>query len=274
LDQHFYHTSQFAQKAAVSVRTLRYYDKEGILSPSGYTEAGYRLYTDADFFRLQQILALKFLGFSLDEIKVCLQTGPGALQESLSLQKAMMQEKKQQLESIIQAIDETEKLLRINKDDWQAVISVIQVMQMQQSNDWRKKYFSEEQLQQMEELSKRHYTEEQRQKLAEWGKNFTEEDQNVATQQWNEVFAELNRLMTAGADPASPKAQALAKRWVGLIEGFTHGDSGITQGLSSMYKELSGTPAEQIPFPLPSFNKDAVAFIQAAIKVHNENKSV
>ena len=272
MDQHFYHTGQFAQKASVSVRTLRYYDKEGVLSPSGYTEAGYRLYTDADFFRLQQILALKFLGFSLDEIKVCLQVGPGALQESLSLQKAMMREKKQQLESIIQAIDETEKLLRINKDDWQAVIGVIQVMQMQQSNDWRKKYFTEEQLQQMEDLSKRHYTEEQRQKLAEWGKNFTEEDQQTATQQWNEVFGELNRLMALGADPASPEAQALAKRWVGLIEGFTHGDPGIAQGLSSMYKELGETPAEQIPFPMPSYNKDTTAFIQAAIKVYNENK--
>src|SRR5438128_10142424 len=72
LDSHFYHTGQFAQKADVSVRTLRYYDKVGLLSPSYYTEAGYRLYTDTDFSRLQQILALKFLGFSLREINQCL----------------------------------------------------------------------------------------------------------------------------------------------------------------------------------------------------------
>jgi DNA-binding transcriptional MerR regulator len=61
---------------SVSIRTLRYYDKVGLLSPSQYTEAGYRLYTDADLLRLQQILALKFLGFSLEEIKHCLQIGP------------------------------------------------------------------------------------------------------------------------------------------------------------------------------------------------------
>lgn len=65
LDQHFYFISEFAQKASVSVRTLRFYDKVGLLSPTSYTEAGYRLYTDTDFLRLQQILALKFLGFSL-----------------------------------------------------------------------------------------------------------------------------------------------------------------------------------------------------------------
>jgi len=43
LDHHYYHTGQFAQKASVSIRTLRYYDKVGLLSPSQYTEAGYRL---------------------------------------------------------------------------------------------------------------------------------------------------------------------------------------------------------------------------------------
>src|SRR5215469_14055487 len=117
LDQHFYHTGQFAQKAAVSIRTLRFYDKVGLLSPSQYTEAGYRLYTDADFFRLQQILALKFLGFSLEEVKCCLQVGPTALQESLALQKAMMQDKREQLNAIIQAIDEAEKLLQTSQED-------------------------------------------------------------------------------------------------------------------------------------------------------------
>ncbi len=70
MGQHYYFTGQFAQKAAVSVRTLQYYDKVGLLSPSLYTEAGYRLYTDEDLSSLQQILALKFLGFSLEEIKV------------------------------------------------------------------------------------------------------------------------------------------------------------------------------------------------------------
>ena len=59
-----------------------------------------------------QILALKFLGFSLEEIEHCLQIGPTVLQEFLSLQQAMLQEKRTQLDNIIQAIAETEQLLQ------------------------------------------------------------------------------------------------------------------------------------------------------------------
>src|SRR5437879_13272443 len=79
VDRKHYTTSQFAQKAAVTARTLRFYDKVGLLSPSEYTEAGHRLYSDEDLWSLQQILALKFLGFSLDEIKVCLQNNPASI---------------------------------------------------------------------------------------------------------------------------------------------------------------------------------------------------
>src|SRR5436190_19846207 len=106
LDQHFYQSSQFAEKASVSVRTLRYYDKMGLLSPSQYSESGYRLYTDEDLLSLQNILALKFLGFSLDEIRVLLRTGPQRLEEVLAQQKAMLEEKRNQLTTVIQAIEE------------------------------------------------------------------------------------------------------------------------------------------------------------------------
>jgi len=81
LDQHFYQSSQFAQKASVSVRTLRYYDKMGLLSPSQYSGSGYRLYSNEDLLTLQNILALKFLGFSLEEIRLLLQAGPKRLEE-------------------------------------------------------------------------------------------------------------------------------------------------------------------------------------------------
>ena len=53
--------------AHVTLRTIRYYDKQNILKPSYVTEAGARFYTDEDFARLQQILLLKYLGFTLDD---------------------------------------------------------------------------------------------------------------------------------------------------------------------------------------------------------------
>jgi MerR family transcriptional regulator, thiopeptide resistance regulator len=58
-----------AQLTGLTVRTLRFYDQIGLFSPSAYSDSGHRLYTEADLSRLQQILSLKGLGLSLDEVK-------------------------------------------------------------------------------------------------------------------------------------------------------------------------------------------------------------
>src|SRR5438477_12533813 len=133
LDRPYYPVGRFARKAAVSIRTLRYYDQQGLFSPARVSESGYRLYTDDDLVDLQQILALKFLGFSLEEIRVLLRSGPRRLQDVLTQQKAMMQAKRVQLDGIIAAIGETEKLLRAGECDWESLINVIQVIQMEQN---------------------------------------------------------------------------------------------------------------------------------------------
>ncbi|MFI0242252.1 MerR family transcriptional regulator [Streptomyces sp. NPDC016845] len=67
-----YSVGQVAAFAQVTVRTLHHYDKAGLLSPSDRSQAGYRLYNEADLVRLQQILFYRELGFSLDEITVIL----------------------------------------------------------------------------------------------------------------------------------------------------------------------------------------------------------
>ena len=60
---------EMAKKTGVTVRTLQYYDREGLLHPSAESEGGRRLYTHKDRVKLHQILSLKHLGFSLDDIK-------------------------------------------------------------------------------------------------------------------------------------------------------------------------------------------------------------
>ena len=59
----FMTVGELAKKMNVTVRTLQYYDKEGVLSPSAESEGGRRLYTDKDLVLLHQILSLKSLGF-------------------------------------------------------------------------------------------------------------------------------------------------------------------------------------------------------------------
>ncbi|MFG2414921.1 MerR family transcriptional regulator [Streptomyces goshikiensis] len=63
-----YAVGQVSAFAGVSVRTLHYYDRTGLLSPGGRSRAGYRQYEDVDLARLQQILLYRELGFPLDEI--------------------------------------------------------------------------------------------------------------------------------------------------------------------------------------------------------------
>ena len=65
----YYTSGEFAKMAHISVRTIRFYDKQNILKPSFVNESGARFYSDEDFVRLQQILLLKYLGFSLEEIR-------------------------------------------------------------------------------------------------------------------------------------------------------------------------------------------------------------
>jgi DNA-binding transcriptional MerR regulator len=247
----------------VSIRTLRYYDQEGLLSPSGHTEAGYRLYTDTDLVNLQQILALKFLGFSLEEIKVMVRSGPQKLQDVLPQQKAMMREKPKQLDHIIEAIEKTETRLRTGECDWDDLVQLIQEIQMDQNEEWVKKYFTPEQQQQMAVLAEQSYSESARAKLAARGP-WTEADQQRATAQWAAVHAEARRLTAAGADPAGAEAQALARQFQQLIRAFTGGDPEIAAGLKQWWQKHNALPANQQPIQSP-LNPEEQAFLHQAV---------
>src|SRR5436309_7367089 len=63
---------ELARRTGLTIRALHHYDAIGLLRPSLHTEAGHRLYSAGDIARLQQILSLRQLGFSLEEIRDCL----------------------------------------------------------------------------------------------------------------------------------------------------------------------------------------------------------
>jgi DNA-binding transcriptional MerR regulator len=276
LDQRFYHSSQFAQKASVTVRTLRYYDKVGLLSPSLYTESGYRLYTNEDLLRLQNILALKFLGFSLEEIRALLQTGPKRLEEVLAQQKAMMEEKRAQLGTIIEAIEETELLLQTERCNWESIARVIQVIQMGQQNEhWSAKYFTPEQQKTMEELSRKSYTEEARQKLNTLHPNtWTEEDQKRVDERYRFVKQELGRLVAQGADPASAEAQNVVQIKNELGFGFSQGDADVEASVGKWWEEFRALPENQKPFDMSVYvyTEEEQEFLNKALEIYTERR--
>ena len=223
-----YKISEFAEKAGVTVRTLHHYDHLGLLKPSGRNGAGYRLYGERDLARLQQIVTLKFIGLPLRQIKDLLDRSDLDLAATLRLQRGLLTEKHQQLMRAIQAIDEAELAMKSSsRPDWAALKKIIEVMEMESSMDWTKKYYSPEAQAKVEE----------RKKL------WTPELQARVTQQWQELVAEIETAIASGEDPAGAKAQSLARRWSELVRGFTGGDPEIQKGVNKLYSDQANWPA-------------------------------
>ena len=107
----YYTSGQFAKMARISVRTVRFYDKQNILKPSYVSPAGSRFYTEKDFARLQQILLLKYLGFSLEDIREMTidDTDYHFTLNSLALQQKLVQDRIEQLQLVEKAIEDTTK---------------------------------------------------------------------------------------------------------------------------------------------------------------------
>lgn len=99
----YYKTGQFAHLANVSERTIRYYDKIGLLKPSFVMENGYRQYSDLDLLKLQKILSLKHLGFSIEEIFPMVMDNTN-LKESFELQIDLIEDKISHLQSLKDAL--------------------------------------------------------------------------------------------------------------------------------------------------------------------------
>lgn len=132
----YYSSGEFAKKANVTVRTIRYYDKQNILKPSYLTDNGVRFYTDSDFTRLQQILLLKYLGFSLDDIKGMTigDSDYNILKNSLHLQLKLIQDKMAQMQLVKKAIEDTIKTIeKDNTIDWSSMLSLIHLTNMESS---------------------------------------------------------------------------------------------------------------------------------------------
>lgn len=92
---------QVSDLTGISVRTLQYYDKIGLMRPTKLTDAGYRLYDDTALERLQQILLFRELEFPLKEIKVILDSPNFDSKKALSQQIKLLELKKQHLENLI-----------------------------------------------------------------------------------------------------------------------------------------------------------------------------
>ena len=135
---------EFAKLTGVSQRTLRYYDQIGLLAPSHISDSGRRFYDESDLIPLQHIIALKYLEFSLDEIRAALPQRPASLKESLALQKEAIRRKQDQLAQMQKAIDYSMSVMEDGELDTQLISFLIHsVLKEKEHLRWLAQHFPE-----------------------------------------------------------------------------------------------------------------------------------
>lgn len=246
-DERLYRIQEFAELAGVTVRALHHYDRIHLLQPKR-TGAGYRLYTLRDLERLEQIVALKFLGLSLKQIQLLLDRDSRSLSEALRMQREVLEHKRCLLNRAIDAIREAESTARSGRQtDAAALKKIIEVIGMQENSDWMLNYQSDS----------------AKEKIRARQKEWTPELQAECSRQWLELIADVEAAL--GEDPASEKVQALADRWTKLIEGFTGGDRDVAEGVKRLYADKANWPAGFQEQARPFLNKDVCSLINRAI---------
>lgn len=241
------HVRQFAAETGITVRTLHVYDRLGLLKPAKRTRSGYRLYGESELERLEQILALRFVGFSLEQIKELLSESRWPLVVALRMQREIIAQQKRRFESAIDAIEHAEQALLDDEsiDRWETLRTVMENFRM--SNDWN--------------WTQEYYSEEARAKIAEMRENTPKEVVEQGQRDWAALIAEVEEAASAGVDPKSARAQALATRWRELVGQFTRGDAEVHKGLNKLWNDPKHWPKD---FKRP-WSDNADAFIKKAM---------
>ncbi len=221
---------ELARKMGVSVRTLQYYDQMGLLSPSGSTEGGRRLYSDRDQVRLHQILGLKHLGFSLSAIKdklLSLETTDDVL-VALTRQREVLSQQIRELSSVLEDLTKLEEEVRqMGKVDFTRYAYILTLLQNHNKLYWAVKMFDSELWEHIQQ-------------------RFEEQPEKAVRlyESYEQLSREVLALKDAGVEPSSPEAADIARRWWGMVEEFTGGNSEILAKLLAANESKSGWSEE------------------------------
>ena len=236
---------EVSELVSISVRTLHHYDEIGLLVPDEITAAGYRMYSNANLERLQQILFFKELGFSLKDIKNIIDDPAFDAEEALHMHKLILLEKRQRLDQIIATIDKTVLHLR----------GEIQMTAKEQFQGFN--------------FSDNPYEQEARQR---WGDRTIDEanrktvhqpadKQKELSEQMNDIFRRLATLRHTA--PESAEAQAEMKKWYLYLNQIGSYSPEAFKVLGQMYVE-----DERFTRNIDQFGEGLAQFICNAMAVY------
>ena len=213
--------------AGVTVRTLHHYDDLNLLKPRR-SSTGYRLYSEGDLRRLEQIVTLKFIGLPLKEIRSMLGAQAASLPDALRMQRRVLEHKRRLLDRAIEAIRQAESAAGGRVPEGHFLKNIIEVIEMQQNENWALRYYSES----------------AQAKIKERQKQWNPARQEQVSKQWLALIRDVQKALDRGEDPASPHGKELGRRWKQLVEGFTGGDAEITKGLANLWADRPNWPAQ------------------------------
>ena len=243
---------QLTRETGVTVRTLRYYDQIDLLKPSGKTEGGHRLYSEADVIRLQQILFLKEMGFSLKETANMLVKGELDLKNSLEKQLRFVQEEQKKfnrMESVLQAV-----VYSVDVEgelDWKVMFELIQLSK--QSSRIREIF-------QNEVFSK------EEQKLLHNLPNMSKEDPNVL--EWVDLLKQFRTFMKDGKEVASDEVQGATKRLMQKCLEMANGDEAFLDKLWEVRKSKEDSQKMSL-YPI---EEELLVYMDEAFRIYDERE--
>ena len=218
---------EVAKKMGVTVRTLQYYDKEKLLSPSAESEGGRRLYTDKDLIILHQIMSLKSLGFSLDDIKqrlTFLET-PADVAHALAEQADVIRKQIERLTVSLTAIEQLKtEVLQMKTVNFKTYADIIVNLQMKNDSYYLIKRFDDDTLDHIRS-------------------QFDKESGLDFMDRFNRLSDEIVQLKKDNIPHESEKCQRVVKEYWGLIMEFTGGDMSMLPKLMEMGKIDTATNA-------------------------------
>ncbi|HQS83562.1 MAG: MerR family transcriptional regulator [Alphaproteobacteria bacterium 16-39-46] len=200
-----WYVKDLSKLTGVSVQTLHHYDRIDLLKPSLRLTNGYRLYSEKDLLKLQQIIALKFFGFDLSQIKILL-TGNIDMNSQFSVQAKFLEEKAQTLLEASKTLKSLVSECHSNKSiPWETILKLIEVYKMTEKleHSWVKEIFTPDELKQYVAFQ------------TELKSKSTPEQKSNFEKSWSNLKAELQDHLET--DPKSEVGIALGKKFMLFI---------------------------------------------------------
>lgn len=245
-----YQVKELAALARVSVRTLHHYDEIGLLVPSRRSAAGYRLYSDADVLRLQQILIGRELGLALEQIRRSLDDPHFDQRRALTEQLAELRRSAAQTADMIRSVERALELLDAKPEG--------DTMDMKQLFDG---FDPDEHAEEAEQ--RWGHTDAYKESMRRT-QRYTEQDWRALKEEQAAIYGDAQALLAAGSAPDGAAAMDLAERHRASIERWFYPcDHQMHRGLAQLYESDARFAAN-----IDKFGAGLTTFLSAAIRAN------